>query len=87
MIIQDRILPGMDVYVDYTLDYEDVTGSPEVVVFDYGIQLDSDTVINSPDGRKVITTQHNISLRGYKNTEWMYDMLLTEIAHEEGIVL
>ena len=84
LLIQDDIINKMDVYVDYTVD----NGSrflPEVIIFDYGLELTADTVINGVRGREVITTTVDTSLRGYKGMEWMVEQLIAYIEHEEGI--
>ena len=79
MLIQDDIIDKMDVYVDYTVD------SSGVVLFDYGLELTGRTVINGLQGREVMTTTSDTSLRGYCSTEWMRDQLIAYVEHEEGI--
>ena len=84
LLIQDDIIDKMDVYVDYTIDTDD-DGNPEVVLFDYGLELTVRTVINGLQGREVVTTTSDTSLRGYDDTRWMVDELIAYIEHEEGI--
>ena len=84
LLIQDDIIDRMDVYVDYTLDTDD-DGNPEVILFDYGLELTGRTVINGLQGREVVVTTNDTSLRGYEDTRWMVDELVAYIEHEEGI--
>ena len=84
LLIQDDIINKMDVYVDYTIDTDD-DGNPEVILFDYGLELTGRTVINGLQGREVVTTTNDTSLRGYDDTRWMVDELIAYIEHEEGI--
>lgn len=88
LLIQDDIIQGMDVYVEYTLDI-DPDGRPEfteVILYDYGLELEAETLIRDSDGsRRVIETLQHISLRGYKGTRWMEERLIEWIAYEEGI--
>ena len=80
LLIQDDILNGMDVYVEYTFDTD------EDILYDYGLELDAETIIKHADGgRSVMTTTQHISLRGYLNTAWMVDKLVEYIEYEEGI--
>ena len=84
LLIQDDIIDCMDVYADYTIDTDD-DGRPEVILFDYGLELTGDTVINGLQGREVITTTADTSLRGYKGMEWMVEKITAFVEHEEGI--
>lgn len=88
LLIQDDIINGMDIYVEYTLDM-DPDGRPEfteVILYDYGLELDAETVIKHEDGgRSVMTTTQHMSLRGYLNTAWMHDKLVEYIKYEEDI--
>jgi hypothetical protein len=84
LLIQDDIIDKMDVYVDYTIDTDD-DGYSEVVLFDYGLELTGRTVINGLQGREVITTTADTSLRGYNDTRWMDAELVAYIEHEEGL--
>ena len=85
MLIQDDIIDKMDVYVDYTVDTDD-DGCQQVILFDYGLELTGRTVINGLQGREVMTTTSDTSLRGYCSTEWMRDQLIAYVEHEEGII-
>ena len=84
LLIQDDIIDKMDVYVDYTVDNAS-RFLPEVIIFDYGLELTGDTVINGLQGREVISTTTDTSLRGYKGMEWMVEKITAYIEHEEGI--
>ena len=84
LLIQDDIIDKMDVYVDYTIDTDD-DGYQQVVLFDYGLELTGDTAINGLQGREVITTTSDMSLRGYTSTLWMVEALIEYVEHEEGI--
>lgn len=84
LLIQDDIIDRMDVYADYTIDTDD-DGRAEVILYDYGLELTGDTVINGLQGREVITTTADTSLRGYKGMEWMVEKITAYIEHEEGI--
>lgn len=84
LLIQDDIINKMDVYADYTLDTDD-EGNQQVVLFDYGLELSAKTIINGLQGREVITTTTDTSLRGYIDTEWMVGELVEYIEHEENI--
>ena len=85
LLIQDDIIDKMDVYVDYTID-KPRTFDAEVIIYDYGLELTGDTVINGLQGREVITTTSDTSLRGYKGMEWMVDKITAYVEHEEGII-
>ena len=84
LLIQDDIIDRMDVYADYTIDGAG-TLDAEVILYDYGLELTGDTVINGLQGREVITTTSDTSLRGYKGMEWMVEKITAYIEHEEGI--
>ena len=83
LLIQDDIIDRMDVYADYTIDIDD--GQAEVILFDFGLELTGDTVINGLQGREVITTTADTSLRGYKGMAWMVEKITAYIEHEEGM--
>ena len=85
LLIQDDIIDRMDVYVDYTIDLPN-TLDAEVVIYDYGLELTGDTVINGLQGREVIRTTSDTSLRGYVGMEWMVDKITAYVEHEEGII-
>ena len=85
LLIQDDIIDRMDVYVDYTID-KPRTFDAEVIIYDYGLELTGDTVINGLQGREVITTTSDMSLRGYKGMEWMVEKITAYVEHEEGII-
>ena len=71
MLIQDDILPGLDVYVEYTFDMRDDLN--EVILYDYGLELTNyTTLILGEDPRK--STVY-MSLRGYVETRWMPEKL------------
>ena len=85
LLIQDDIIDRMDVYADYTIDGAG-TLDAEVILYDFGLELTGDTVINGLQGREVITTTSDTSLRGYKGMEWMVEKITAYIEHEEGII-
>ena len=85
LLIQDDIIDRMDVYVDYTIDLPN-TLDAEVVIYDYGLELPGDTVINGLQGREVIRTTSDTSLRGYVGMEWMVEKITAYVEHEEGII-
>ena len=68
LLIQDDILPGLDVYVEYTYDADD----DSVVLYDYGLELT----------RHEDTT--HTSLLGYLETRWMADKLEEYIIEEHN---
>ena len=84
LLIQDDIINRMDVYVEYTVDLPN-TLDDEVVLFDYGLELTGNTVVNGLQGREVITTTSDMSLRGYEGMEWMVEKITAYVEHEEGI--
>ncbi len=85
LLIQDDIINKMDVYVDYTIDRTDSL-DPEVILFDYGLELTGKTIINGLQGREILTTTADTSLRGYEDTRWMAEELIAYIELEEGLV-
>ena len=85
LLIQDDIIDRMDVYVEYTVDLPN-TLDAEVVLFDYGLELTGNTVVNGLQGREVITTTSDMSLRGYEGMEWMVEKITAYVEHEEGII-
>ena len=85
LLIQDDIIDKMDVYVDYTIDLPN-TLDAEVVIYDYGLELTGDTVINGLQGREVIRTTSDTSLRGYVGMEWMVEKITAYVEHEEGLI-
>ena len=85
LLIQDDIIDRMDVYVDYTIDLPN-TLDAEVVIYDFGLELTGNTVINGLQGREVITTTSDMSLRGYVGMEWMVEKITAYVEHEEGII-
>ncbi len=85
LLIQDDIIDKMDVYVEYTIDEPDSL-DPQVILFDYGLELTGKTVINGLQGREVIVTTNDTSLRGYEDTRWMEEELIAYIELEEGLV-
>jgi hypothetical protein len=85
LLIQDDIIDKMDVYVDYTIDLPN-TLDAEVVIYDFGLELTGDTVINGLQGREVIRTTSDTSLRGYVGMEWMVEKITAYVEHEEGII-
>ena len=78
LLIQDDILPGLDVYVEYTFDTDGA-----VVLYDYGLELTNyTTLIFGQDPRK--STMH-MSLRGFMETRWMPEKLEELIRQEHGL--
>ena len=80
LLIQDDILPGMDVYVEYTFDTDET-----VIFYDYGLELDGETVVNGANGREVVPFRNHVSLRGYTNTKWMEEKLEEFIVAEHTV--
>lgn len=80
LLIQDDIIKGLDVYVEYTMDPED-----GVILYDYGLELDAEVAVNGANGRQVVDYRTHTSLRGYTNTRWMEEKLEEYIAYEEGL--
>ena len=85
ILIQDDIIDRMDVYADYTIDGAG-TLDAEVILYDYGLEMTGDTVINGLQGREVISTTSDTSLRGYNGMAWMVEKITAYIEHEEGII-
>ncbi len=79
LLIQDNIMDKLDVYVDYTVDGD------EVILFDYGLELTGKTIVNGLQGREVLITTNDMSLRGYEDTLWMPDALIDYITMEEEL--
>ncbi len=77
LLIQDDILEGMDVYVEYTFDTDET-----VVLYDYGIELTNETPIGGGDIQR--NTIH-ASLRGFKETRWMPEKLVDYITAEHTV--
>jgi hypothetical protein len=68
LLIQDDIINGMDVYVEYTFDTDET-----IVLYDYGLELTDNT-----SGRVIYA-----SLRGFKESRWMVEKLEEYIMAEE----
>ena len=82
LLIQDDILPGMDVYVEYTFDRDDES----VILYDYGLELDNKTAIRYLDGTvEWKYSREHVSLRGYTNTKWMEEKLEEFIIAEHTV--
>ena len=77
LLIQDDILPGMDVYVEYTFDSDET-----VILYDYGLELTNDTPIGGQDPQRSII---HASLRGFKETHWMPEKLEEYIIAEHTV--
>ena len=77
LLIQDDILPGMDVYVEYTFDTDE-----SVVLYDYGLELTNETPIGNQDPQRSII---HASLRGFKETRWMVEKLEEYITAEHTV--
>jgi len=71
LLIQDDIIDGLDVYVEYTFDRDDES----VILYDYGIEL-----TNIVDDRLI-----HASLRGFKETRWMVEKLEEYITAEHTV--
>ena len=71
LLIQDDILNGMDVYVEYTFDTDE-----NVILYDYGIEL-------TPPYYE--TSVQHVSLRGYIETRWMVEKLEEYITAEHTV--
>lgn len=84
LLIQDDIINGMDVYVEYTLCYDlaDCPDDVEVILYDYGIELTNETPIGGQDPQLSII---HASLRGYKETRWMREKLEEYITAEHTV--
>lgn len=77
LLIQDDILQGMDVYVEYTFDSDET-----VVLYDYGIELTNETPIAGQDPQRSII---HASLRGFRETAWMPEKLEEYIIAEHTV--
>lgn len=77
LLIQDDILPGMDVYVEYTFDTDE-----SVVLYDYGLELTNETPIG---GKRFENSVIHASLRGFKETRWMPEKLEEYIIAEHTV--
>ena len=86
LLIQDDILEGMDVYVEYTSEAPlgRIPDPADIILRDYGLELDGETAVNGANGREIVEFRQHISLRGYTNTRWMEDKLCEYIMAEEG---
>jgi hypothetical protein len=78
LLIQDDIINGMDVYVEYTFDAD------EVILYDYGIEL-TKRVRTSIDPLYYETSLQHVSLRGYNETIWMVEKLEEYITAEHTV--
>jgi hypothetical protein len=86
LLIQDDIIDKLDVYVEYTVDNDTPYLMPEehhIVLLDYGLEFDGETVVNGANGREIVEYQTHTSLRGYVNTRWMEEKLIDFIMTEE----
>jgi len=83
LLFQDDIIEGLDVYVEYTIDSPLRREDSEIILYDYGIELDAEVVINGANGREVVEYRQHVSLRGYKNTRWLEEKLIEAIEFEE----
>jgi len=77
LLIQDDIIDGLDVYVEYTFDTDET-----VVIYDYGIELTNELPVINQDPE--FATIH-ASLRGYKETRWMVEKLEEYITAEHTV--
>lgn len=77
LLIQDDILNGMDVYVEYTFDCDE-----SVVLYDYGLELTNETPIAGQDPQRSIIYA---SLRGFRETAWMPEKLIDYIIAEHTV--
>ena len=86
LLIQDDILQGMDVYVEYTSEAAlgRIPDPADIILLDYGLELDAEVAVNGVNGREIVEYRQHVSLRGYKNTRWMEDALCDFIMAEEG---
>ena len=80
LLIQDDIINGMDVYVEYTFDRDDEC----VILYDYGIELTNRTRTRSDPPYYEASIQH-VSLRGYNETLWMRGKLEEYIIAEHTV--
>ena len=77
LLIQDDIIQGMDVYVEYTFDSDET-----VVLYDYGLELTNETPIDGRDPQRSII---HASLRGFRETAWMPEKLEEYIIAEHTV--
>lgn len=77
LLIQDDIIQGMDVYVEYTFDSDE-----SVVLYDYGLELTNETPIAGQDPQRSII---HASLRGFRETRWMPEKLEEYITAEHTV--
>ena len=77
LLIQDDIIDGLDVYVEYTFDTDET-----VVIYDYGIELTNELPVVNQDPEFSII---HASLRGYKETRWMVEKLEEYITAEHTV--
>ena len=80
LLIQDDIIQGMDVYVEYTFDTDET-----VIFYDYGLELDAEVAVNGANGREIVDYRTHVSLRGYKNTRWMEEKLEEYVIAEHTV--
>ena len=79
LLIQDDILNGMDVYVEYTFDVDET-----VILYDYGIELTNRTRTRIDPPYYETSIQH-VSLRGYNESQWMEEKLEEYIIAEHTV--
>ena len=79
LLIQDDILNGMDVYVEYTFDTDET-----VILYDYGIELTNRTRTRVDPPHYETSIQH-VSLRGYNESKWMPEKLIDYIVAEHTV--
>ena len=77
LLIQDDIINGLDVYVEYTFDSDET-----VVLYDYGLELTNETPIAGQDPQRSIIYA---SLRGFRETRWMPEKLVEYIIAEHTV--
>jgi hypothetical protein len=78
LLIQDDVIQGMDVYVEYTFDGD------EVILYDYGIELTNRTRTRIDPPYYETSIQH-VSLRGYNESIWMVEKLEEYITAEHTL--
>lgn len=72
LLIQDDIIDGMDVYIEYTFDRAD---QEEIILYDFGLEL-----TRASNDRPFYT-----SLKGFIETRWMEDKVIDAIKYEHGM--
>ncbi len=77
LLIQDSIIQGMDVYVEYTFDTDE-----NVILYDYGIEL---TPVVRAGEKEDIKNMIHTSLLGFIETEWMTEKLEEYIIAEHTV--